>query len=67
MNYARTRYADYRDAARRVALFSYEHALFLGGLAGMSYALWMVSHPLGVFVGSWFAVRMALSGNSPKR
>ena len=50
----------FRESVRKVSSYSFEHLLFLGGLAAMAYGVSMVYRPAGVILGGWFALKVAL-------
>lgn len=58
--FAREKWRRLDVQVREIAAYSFEHALFIGGHAGMAYGAWMIWHPLGPLVGGWFAVKIAL-------
>ena len=57
----RQRLTTYRNAFKSISAYSFEHFLFLGGLAAMAYGVWLWWHPAGFMAGGWFALKMALS------
>ena len=55
------RFVDFNKARmRKIAVFSVEHFLFLGGMGVSSYGVWLFYHPLGSIVGGMVMVRIAL-------
>lgn len=52
-----------RETSKRISkisAYSFEHGLFLGGLAGIAYGAYQIYHPLGPILGGWFAVKVAM-------
>ena len=47
----RARLEAFRSAAKGIASYSFEHVMFLGGLALVAYGAWLFWHPLGFVVG----------------
>ena len=54
------RWRRFSKAVKEISKYSFEHFLFLGGLATMAYGCWLVWHPLGFIVGGWFSLRISL-------
>ena len=55
------RFVDFNKARmRKIAVFSVEHFLFLGGFAVIAFGAWMVYRPAGFIVGGIFMVKIAL-------
>ena len=44
----------------KISAYTFEHLLFMGGLAAIAYGAWEVWRPLGPILGGWFMVRVAM-------
>lgn len=55
----RQRLTILRDACKSVSAYTFEHFLFLGGLAAIAYGAWMIWHPLGPLIGGWFGLKLS--------
>lgn len=61
------RWGEFTKELARIRLFTFQHALFLGGLAGIAYGAWLLFHPLGFVVGGWFGIKVSLLIEAERR
>ena len=57
--YRAQRLKTFLAACRNIRAYTFEHLMFLGGLAAIAYGAWMIWHPLGPVVGGWFALKVS--------
>ena len=55
----RERLRIFRQKVSGIASYSFEHLMFLGGLAMIAYGAWLMYKPAGFIVGGWFMVKVA--------
>lgn len=63
----RERLASLHGAIRKIAPWTIEHLLFVGGLGLVAYGASLVYRPFGFILGGWFAMKLAILISAERR